>query len=164
MVANETVAFATIFCEVIIMSTIMRKINIISRSECVYRTDRFNNNELSGCHHTYILAICSNPGMTQDELARHISVNKSNVARNLNYLEETGYVRRESCATDRRITNVYPTQKMLDIFPEIKAISIEWNSYLAAGISANEFEQFKTILDKLTEKATFYINGRERTK
>lgn len=146
------------------MSTIMRKINILSRSEGVYRTDKLDIPELKGWHHSYILAICNNPGLTQDELARHISVNKSNVARNLTYLEENDYVRREVCKTDRRITNVFPTEKMHKLFPKVKQITMDWNNYLAEGISKNEFEQFTSILEKLTEKAAVYMEGREDIK
>lgn len=146
------------------MSTIMRKINILTRSEGVYRTDKLAVPELKGWHHSYILAICNNPGLTQDELARHISVNKSNVARNLTYLEENGYVQRKICKTDRRITNVFPTEKMLHIFPKVKQITLDWNNYLAEGLTSNEFEQFTSILERLTEKAAVYMEGREEAK
>ena len=143
------------------MSTVMRKINILSRSEGVYRTDRLDIPELKSWHHTYILAICGNPGLSQDELAKHISVNKSNVARNLTHLEENGYVRREVCKTDRRITNVFPTEKMLGIFPKVKKITLEWNNFLAEDLTPAEFENFQAILEKLTQKASVYMEGRE---
>lgn len=146
------------------MSTIMRKVNILTRSEGVYRTDRLDIPELKGWHHSYILAICMNPGLSQDELAKHIAVNKSNVARNLASLEENGYVRREVSSKDRRITNVYPTNKMLDIFPKVKEITMEWNNYLAEDLTPYEFEQFQSILERLTQKAVKYMEGREDAK
>lgn len=146
------------------MSTIMRKINILSRSEGVYRTDKLALPEIRGWHHSYILAICNNPGLTQDALARHISVNKSNVARNLTHLEENGYVRREVCKDDRRNTNVFPTEKMLELYPKIKKITSDWNNFLAEDLTENEFEQFTSILEKLTKKASIYMEGREDVK
>lgn len=146
------------------MSTIMRKINILSRSEGVYRTDRLDIPEIKGWHHSYILAICNNPGLTQDELARHICVNKSNVARNLTHLEENGYVRREISKNDRRSTNVFPTEKMLELFPKVKAITLDWNNYLAENLTNDEFEQFTSILERLTEKAQIYMEGRDDVK
>lgn len=146
------------------MSTIMRKINILTRSEGVYRTDRLDIPELKSWHHTYILAICNNPGLSQDELARHIAVNKSNVARTLATLEENGYVRREISCKDRRITKVYPTEKMLDIFPSVKKITMDWNDYLSEALTPDEFEQFQSILERLTEKAADYMKGREDVK
>ena len=140
----------------------MRKINILSRSEGAYRTEKLNIPELKGWHHSYILAICNNPGLSQDELARHIVVNKSNVARNLSYLEELGYVKRESDKNDRRITKVFPTEKMIDIFPKVKEITLNWNQYLAENLSKDEFGQFTSILEKLTQKALDYMEGSDK--
>lgn len=144
------------------MSTIMRKINILSRSEGSYRTEKLNIPELKGWHHSYILAICNNPGLSQDELARHIAVNKSNVARNLAYLEDLGYVKRESSESDRRITKVFPTEKMLEVFPRVKEITLNWNNYLAKNLSEDEFNMFTNILEKLTQKALDYMEGSDK--
>ena len=41
-------------------------------------------------HHTYILNVCRNPGISQEALSQLIFVNKSNVARQLAVLEEKG--------------------------------------------------------------------------
>lgn len=146
------------------MSTIMRKINILTRTEGVYRTDKLAIDELKGWHHSYILAICANPGLSQDELARHISVNKSNVTRNLTHLEEQGYVKRVVSEKDRRIINVFPTEKMLEILPQVKAITLEWNEYLANDLSKEEFEQFQNVLERLVKKAEKYVQGREEVR
>lgn len=143
------------------MSTIMRKVNILSRSEGVYRTDRLDIPELKSWHHSYILAICSNPGLSQDELAKHISVNKSNVARTLSYLEENGYVIRKAGEKDRRVNVVFPTEKMLELYPKVKAITMEWNGFLAEDLTEDEFRQFQCILERLTQKAAVYMEGRE---
>ena len=143
------------------MSTIMRKVNILSRSEGVYRTDKLGIPELKNCHHSYVFAICNNPGLSQDDLAKHISVNKSNVARTLLYLEENGYITRKAGEKDRRINGVFPTEKMLNVYPKIKEITMEWNQFLAEDLTKEEFEQFQSILERLTKKAAVYMEGRE---
>ena len=50
------------------MSTIMRKMNIISRCETIYRAQRLP--ELPGIYHSYALTICKNPGFSQERLAK----------------------------------------------------------------------------------------------
>ena len=47
------------------MPTIMRQINIISRCAGLYRTDKLRGAELGACHHSYVLAICRTPGISQ---------------------------------------------------------------------------------------------------
>lgn len=69
------------------MASIMRKMNIISRCEGIYRTNELEE-ELAPIYHTYIISICMHPGKSQEWLARHICINKSSVARHIAFLEK----------------------------------------------------------------------------
>ena len=139
----------------------MRKINVISRCEGIYRQDKLKESGLGPCHHSYILAISYHPGMTQEQLAKHICINKSGVTRHLAYLEENGYVERRSAENDKRSIRVYPTQKMLDILPEVKAIVTQWNAYLTEGIDPDELDCFKKVLDHIADRAKKYVYEKE---
>lgn len=139
------------------MPPIMRKINIISRCQGIFRASKLQSDELTPCHHSYILAITHNPGITQDELAKNICVNKSNITRTLVYLEKNGYVERKPSPTDKRAIKVFPTQKMLAVYPQIKQIVIDWNNYLTEGFSKEEMEIFQSVLDKISIRAKNYI-------
>ncbi|MBR6807800.1 MAG: MarR family transcriptional regulator [Clostridia bacterium] len=139
------------------MATLMRKINILSRAEGVYRSNKLKGTPLSPCHHSYVLAISGNPGMSQDELARHLCVNKSGVTRHLSFLEQHGYVKRITGENDKRISNVYPTEKMLEILPAVKEIVLGWDAYLSSALSEDERETLHLLLDKITVKADNYV-------
>ena len=151
IVANETVLNATNFVEVK-MATIMRKMNIISRCEANYRTEK-STVGLAGIYHSYVLAICKNPGLPQEKLVQYLCINKSNVTRHLAHLELEGYVERRTSDSDKRETLVFPTQRMYDILSEVKAITLDWNSRLAEGIDAEDLKLFHEILDKMLDKA-----------
>ena len=140
------------------MASIMRKMNIISRSEAMYRSEKSKMN-LPGIYHSYVLAICHNPGKSQDWLSKHMAVNKSSVTRHLAKLESEGYIERKSCEEDRRELLVYPTQKMLGIQQEVIEITKEWNKLIADDISPKELEIFHNILDKILEKSQEVIYG-----
>ena len=140
------------------MGTIMRKMNVISRCEAIYRTQHLDE-DFAGIYHSYILAICRKPGMTQDWLARFLCVNKSSVTRHLAKLEKMGYIERKVCPEDKRELLVYPTEKMLDIRSEVVRITKEWNSLLFEGITEEEMEVFGHILEKLTDKSLQIIYG-----
>ncbi len=64
---------------------------------------------LSGWQAPYIPEICAAPGITQDQLALRLHVNRSNVTRQLAMLEENGFVLRRRSESDRRAVEVYPT-------------------------------------------------------
>lgn len=134
------------------MSTIMRKMNIVSRCESTYRT-RESGENLPGIFHSYVLAICHMPGASQDKIVKHLCVNKSSVTRHLSKLEEWGYIERRHSEEDKREILVYPTQKMLDIHPEVVRITMEWNSLISEGIPEEEMAVFQSVLDKLIERS-----------
>ena len=141
------------------MSSIMRSINIISRCGTMYRADNMKSAELAACHHAYVLSICHHPGISQEQLSRHICINKSNVTRTLATLEEQGFVERRHSETDKRVILVYPTEKMLAILPAVKKIANEWNEYLSADLTEEERELFQKTLEKISARAQTYIDS-----
>ena len=143
------------------MSTIMRKANILSRCESIYRTDRLKEANLCGFHHSYILAICHSPGLSQEQLARRVCFSKSNVTRHLAHLENQGYVERRPSDSDKRVVLVFPTEKMLAILPQVRHIVEEWNAYLVEDLSPEEVEQFQSTLLKITLRAKEYVNSKD---
>lgn len=144
------------------MPTIMRKVNMLSRCEGLYRTDHLRQEDLRGYHHSYILSICGNPGISQEELARYICTNKSTVTRHVTQLEENGYVERRPSESDRRVMRVYPTERMQALLPAVRRITEEWDRYLTEGLSEAEIAGFYRILERIAERATHYLDEREK--
>ncbi len=140
------------------MPSFMRKINIIGRCAMIYRTERLKDTGLSGVHQSYILALCRNPGMSQEQIARHIYINKSNVTRHLAQLEKNGFVERRQSELDKRVTLVYPTEKAYEVLPSVQEIIRGWNKYLTEDFSDEEMEQFNAMLERITERATSAVN------
>lgn len=126
----------------------------------MYIGDRLDKYGISGHHHTYIRAICENPGISQEALAKKNYINKSNVARNLCTLEEGGYIRREQSKTDKRVTHVYPTEKAQDVYNAINVIINDCNTYFLSALDEGERDDFVRMIGKLELRASEYYNGR----
>ncbi len=135
------------------MPKFMKMLNNISRSQSVFRTARLEVDGLCAGHHTFILAVCRMAGSSQEEIAREICLNKSTVARALTQLEERGYVRREASREDKRRLLVYPTDKMLAVLPQVRAVAQEWNGIISDGIPEEELEVFYSVLARMEERA-----------
>ena len=147
------------------MYRIMRKINLVSRCQGSYLAEKLKDTDLAPCHHGYVLTIARTPGISQEELARSLCVNKSNVTRTLAQLEERGFVERRSSPQDKRVLQVYPTQKLLDLLPRVRTIARDWNAYLTAEISEEELALFQGVLDRIVERAARYAErGEEATR
>ncbi len=143
------------------MPGLMRMVNILSRCHALYRADRLREQELNSGFYNYVLPIHFNPGMSQEQLARHVCLDKCNVTRHLAKLEESGYVERKASETDKRVTLVYPTDKLEDLVPTIRGINKEWTDYLLDGLSEEEVAQFEATLLKIARRAKEYVNSKD---
>lgn len=146
------------------MPRFMKMLNNISRSQAVYRHSKVSAEDLQSSQYAFVLAICREPGRSQEDLARELCVNKSTVARNVNYLEEKGYVTRTPLPQDKRQFSVFPTEKALCVLPEIKAASAQWMQLLSQGISQTELDTFDSVLMRMQEKAREIIEQQEVCK
>ena len=142
------------------MSQINRKILAIARCDTQYRTEKMAPFGLKSCHTSYLMRICANPGITQDRLAQLIFINKSNVARQVAFLEEEGYIRREPSQADRRAMELYPTEKALALLPQIETILSDWEHYITQDVTEEEVETVTRVLAKMKDKAAQWMNGR----
>ena len=139
------------------MSQIIRDITEIARCGAQYRTDRLAPLGLKACHASYLIEICAHPGISQDRLAARICINKSNVARQAAILEEDGFVTRTPSAQDKRIMQLYPTQKTLELLPLLKSIQSRWEACLTADVSEEERAVLERVLSQMKEKASGWI-------
>lgn len=142
----------------------MKMLNNISRSQAVYRNNKISATDMQTGHYAFVLVICREPGRSQEEIARELCLNKSTVARNLNCLEENGYITRNPLPNDKRQFAVYPTDKMLSVLPEIKRASIEWINLLSEGIPQDELDTFDSVLSRMEARAREIIQRQEENK
>ena len=142
------------------MSQIIRDITEIARCGAQYRADRLVPMGLKGCHASYLTEICAHPGISQDQLARRICINKSNVARQAAVLEEEGFVTRTPSSTDKRIMELHPTQKTLDLLPEISSVLKCWEACITDGLTPQELDLLAALLEKMKSRAVDYMDGR----
>ena len=142
------------------MSQIIRDMTEISRCGVQYRTDRLAPMGLKACHASYLTVICDHPGISQDKLAHTICINKSNVARQAAALEEDGFIRRTPSATDKRVMELYPTQKALDLLPQIQSILTRWEDCITGDLTEEEKDQISVLLAKMKIRAAAYMEDR----
>lgn len=143
------------------MSKFMKMLNNISRSQAIYRHNRVSAEDLLPHQYAFVLTICKEPGRSQEEIAHELCINKSTVARNLNALEENGYIIRTPLAHDKRQFSVHPTEKMTAVLPEIKEASGEWMRLLSEGISEGELAIFNSVLERMQTKAAELIEKQD---
>lgn len=140
------------------MSSLMRCVNVTARCATLQRSKKLADIGLNGYQHTYVLNICRNPGISQEQLAREIYINKSNVARQVAALENQGFVERRASTQDRRVMLLYPTDKATQALPVIREVLRDFNDYLMQGFSSEEREALEGTMQKIMERAKDYID------
>lgn len=145
------------------MAKFMKNINLISRSAELFREEKLGPYGIRGCQSKYLLTIAGSPGISQEELARRLFVNKSNVARQISLLEEAGFVRREGSVKDRRAVLLYPTDKLLDVMPRVRMVLAEWRALVTEGFTEEEKAELQRLSEKMVANARAYI-GRGETR
>ena len=142
------------------MTQIIRDMLEISRCGVQYRSDNLAQFGLKSIHASYLTEIASNPGISQDRLAKIICINKSNVARQVAVLEEDGFVRRVPSAADKRVMELYPTEKTLEILPQINEMLMRWENCITHDLTEEEKELLTALLGKMSSRASRYMEDR----
>ena len=142
------------------MSQIIRDITEIARCGAQYRTETLAPMGLKACHASYLLEISAHPGISQDKLAARICINKSNVARQTAILEEDGFIIRTPSTQDKRIMQLYPTEKTLDLLPRIREILHQWEVCLTADVSDEEMAILERVLERMKDKSSEWMESR----
>ena len=105
------------------------------------------------------MEICATPGISQDTLARRVFLNKSVVARYLAALEEQGLVERPTCQKDKRITRLHPTEKALQLQPQLQAIWASCEHFLTEGMTEEEVATLESLLGRLQFQAAKWMEA-----
>lgn len=108
---------------------------------------------LKGMHAGFLRVVCEEEGISQDQLAQRVGVDKSNIARQAAFLEEEGFLRREPSRSDKRVLCLYPTEKTVAMLPQLQTATQQWEQELLAELSEQEVRQFTQLLTRLRAKA-----------
>ena len=143
------------------MHPFMRQISITYRCAMRFRERELADTGLAGCQTPYLTTLYRQPGISQEEMARSLNVNKSSVTRQLSLLEEKGYVRREPSPTDKRVILVYPTEKALAVRERLFRCYHDWSSFLTQDFSEEEKALLSRLMVQIAARAEDYVKGGE---
>lgn len=143
------------------MDSLMRSINRTHRCSKRYYNEKLNADGITGNQQIYIFQICRHPGISQEQLSQRIAVNKSNVTRQLCALEQNGFIRRQPSPEDKRVLQVFPTERAEALYPKVLDIMRLWNSLLLEDFSEDEKSLLLSMMQRVQEKALLLAEEEE---
>lgn len=135
----------------------------------IYRHGRIMNDRavrcygLTGQQMGYLKCINENPGISQEELARTMRIDKGAVAKAVKDMETKGYVSRRQNPQDRRAYCLFPTEKAREAARHGEQHARQLERQLTEGLSAEEIETFKRLLGKITGNMARILEGGKET-
>ncbi len=141
------------------MAGFMKNLNLTARCSLAYRDERLADFGLGDAQFAYLLRVCSEPGITQEQLSKRLCIHKSNVARQVAALEERGLISRREEEGDRRLRRLYPTERAEEILPEVRAVLRAWREYLTADLTDSELALLSVLMDKVSKRAVSYFES-----
>ena len=123
-------------------------ISVLHRYAVQFYNKKEKDTGIRGVQYPYLFYICRHEGCRQEELAEHLHVNKSNVTRQLEKLEQNGFIDIRPDESDGRGNCVFPTDKALRSLDKVRSVLEQWNEVLGRGLTAEESEQLKALLGK----------------
>ena len=136
------------------MKKIYQILREINRGGRVYREQQLAPLGLTPRHGLYFREISQAPGISQEQLAQKICVNKSNVARQAAAMEEEGYIERRPCGKDKRVLRLYLTEKGQALLPQTEQIDLAWENHLLQGLTDSEQQILEILLLRLRQAAS----------
>ena len=135
------------------MDSFMKYIARTTRCSNSYRDRVLADTGLTGPQCPYLIRICRQPGISQDHLAGMLYVSKSNVTRQLERMESNGFVTRSPLPSDRRVMQVFPTEKAQELMPRILQLFDDGNHILTQGMTEEEQTLLLSLLERLYANA-----------
>ena len=132
---------------------IIKWLSITARYTRMYLDKELAALELNSSQYMYIIRVCQEPGITQDQFLKMFYVNPSNITRSLARLENDGFIRRESYPGDRRTSRLWPTQKAVEASEKIQKILAQLEADMTDGLTDSQAECLKEWLKDAGKKA-----------
>ncbi len=141
-------------------------IAVIHRYTQVYLADALKDLDLYGPGQVRIVLILAKEqeGISQDELAKKLLVDKATISRMIRPLIRNGIVTRERNAADRRAYLIRLTDNVKKKIPKIRGRARKWTGILGKGLDRKDLDKLFTYLEKIENNARDYIKERNNKK
>jgi DNA-binding MarR family transcriptional regulator len=97
----------------------------------------------------YVLVNVKKGGIPVTKIAPNMGIEATSLSRLLNTMEEKGLIYREKDTLDRRVVNLFLTEKGLELQKISKKTVIDYNNYIFSHFSKEELETFFRVIDKI---------------
>lgn len=123
-----------------------KSISILYRKSHIWLSAGCAPHGFTAAQAAVILIVCDFCGLTQEQITRRLSLDKSVIAKTVTRLERTGFVTRCVSLRDRRTYDIRPTEKAWQAYPVIREQLEECFRRMTQGMTDQQRQQFRELL------------------
>ncbi len=136
---------------------ITRYLSLLYRSVQRFFAARLRELPLDAGQLPLLLQLYRTPGMTQEQLAQTIVIDKGTTARSVALLLQHGLIERWEDPVDRRAYRLYPTGRARELEDSLFAITGSLQKVLFVGMDEREQAQATALVRRMGENITAYF-------
>ncbi|MCY8718108.1 MarR family transcriptional regulator [Bacillus sp. S10C12M] len=131
------------------MKEILREIGMIARALDSISNIEFREHDLTKGQYLYLVRICENPGIIQEQLVEMIKVDRATASRAIKKLEMNGFIEKKEDRHNKKIKKLFPTERGKNVYPFIKREHDYSNNVALVGFSETEAETIFNLLQRV---------------
>lgn len=97
-----------------------KAISILYRKSHIWLSGSCAEFGLTAAQAVVILIVCDFGSLTQDDITKRLSLDKSVIAKTVTKLEQTGFLIRTTNARDKRTYDIRPTDRAREVYPFVR--------------------------------------------
>lgn len=123
-----------------------KTISILYRKSHIWLNNGCAQYDLTAAQAVVIMIVCDFKVLTQDEITKRLSLDKSVIAKTVTKLEEQGFLMRTTNAKDRRTYDIHPAEKAWAVYPAIRAQVEACFLRMTRSMTEEEQAEFQRLL------------------
>lgn len=135
-----------------------RLISQLHRYSNVYMNKALLPSNIGAGQYQFLAMLFQHEGLSQDELAHLLKMDKGTTARAIAKLEKEGFVERKVFSVDKRVRKLYLTDKAYLFEAKLNEILSAWKHVLTDNMSDDEREYTLKMLEKMALNAEKFLD------
>ena len=133
--------------------TAVQKMGVVSRLAWEYAREKMDTDGLSNVQSKVCIAIYNDPGLSQDDVARVLGMDKSSIAKLIAKLMDGKYVTRQTNSQDRREYKLYLDERGEKATLELVSYLNEFQERFITSIRPELLDELNDVLNSILEAA-----------
>lgn len=129
-----------------------RLISVVHRKALQYVATKLKDCDIDVGQFFFLRYILKHQGISQEEIAGNLYLDKTTVSKGVNQLVLRGYIQKKTNPKDKREKRLFVTPKAISMEEKIDTVYQGINAFLFQGLTEKELDQLTKILQKIVEK------------